>query len=181
PAAPWPPRGPPPRPAPAGEGPLKTRVAYYSACAAAPVEPARAAELAAVVQDDALRGLAWEQVGRSWLQRDDWDHAFSAVQAATGIGRVFLFGEMVRRANSARLDQLALLATTDELRAPLVEGLARKNPEAAWQHARELRGTPFFFTAAIHTAAAFARADPARALEVLAAAADSAPAAELMS
>src|SRR5205823_7235660 len=54
---------------------LVSTTAYAAAVAAAPADAERAGQLAAVIRDETRRGLAWEQVGRAYLQKGDWARA----------------------------------------------------------------------------------------------------------
>jgi hypothetical protein len=160
----------------AGDGSLRSMAALRAAAAVAAADPRPAGRLAEAIPEEAIRGAAWEQIGRAWLRVGAWDRALEALAAATGDGRMALFGEMARQASGSQLDQLGALATTAELRLALVVGIADRQPELAWRNCPSLRGTPFFFTAAAYSAAAMARTNPARALEALEAGASAWPA-----
>src|SRR5205823_4578763 len=140
---------------------LASTAAYGAALAAAPADPERAGQLAAAVRDETRRGLAWEQVGRAYLQKGDWPRALGALQTAAGVGRVSLMGAMGRRASPEQLRQLQPLATSVEERLALVEALAASQPDQAWEVARTLKADPRFFGAAASIAAALANRDPA--------------------
>lgn len=159
----------------AQEAGLRSRVAYHAAMGAAAGDPARATELAAAIRDESLRGMAWDRIGQIWLRRGSWNKAFTVLESTTGAGRVSLFAAMVRQAGAGELDRLERTATTPELKVILVEVAAHRDPEMAWELTLSLRGTPHFFGAAVTTAAALARSEPAQALEALEAALGASP------